>query len=90
MSKHHGDFHSLNCLQSFATEKKRKSQKKVCENKGFCNVAMTSEDTKALEFNQYQKSDKTLFINYVNLECLIEKTHGCKNNPENSFTLKVG
>ena len=54
------------------------------------NVAMTSDDSKALEFNQYQKSDNALFINYVDLECLIEKTHGCKNNPENSFTLKVG
>ena len=51
---------------------------------------MTSEDSKALEFNQYQKSDNALFINYVDLECLIEKTHGCKNNPENSFTLIVG
>ena len=25
---------------------------------------MPSEDTKILEFNQYQKSDKTPFINY--------------------------
>ena len=51
---------------------------------------MTSEDTKILEFNQYQKSDKTPFVIYADRECLIEKIDGCKNNPENSTTIKVG
>ena len=51
---------------------------------------MPSEDTKILEFNQYQKSDKALFIIYAALECLIEKIHKCKNNPKNSFTTKLG
>ena len=36
-SKHHGDFYYLNCLHSFATENKRESHKKACENKDFCN-----------------------------------------------------
>ena len=39
---------------------------------------MPSEDTKSLEFNQYQKP-----------ECVIESTDGCKNNPGNSFPTKV-
>ena len=51
---------------------------------------MLSEDTKILEFNQYQKSHKTPFVIYADLECLIEKTDGCKNNTENSSTTKVG
>ena len=38
------------------------SYKKVCENKDFCRVIMPFEDTKILEFNQYQKSDKAPFI----------------------------
>ena len=50
---------------------------------------MSSEDTKILEFNQHQKSHKEPFIIYADLECLIEKSDGCKNNPENSFTTKV-
>ena len=50
---------------------------------------MPSEDTKILEFNQYQKSDKVPFITYTDLECIIEKTDGCKNNPENSSTAEV-
>ena len=40
--------------------------------------------------NQYQKSDKAPFIVYTDLECLIEKTDGCKNNLDISFTTKVG
>ena len=51
---------------------------------------MLSEDTKVLEFNQYQISDKAPFILYGNLECFPEKIDGRKNNPENSFTTKVG
>ena len=51
---------------------------------------MPFDDIKILDFNQYQKSDKASFIIYTDLECLIEKTDGCKNNPENSFSTKVG
>ena len=59
-SKHNGDFYCVNCLDSFATESKPESHKKACENKDFCNVAMPSEDTKVLRFNQYLKSDKAI------------------------------
>ena len=53
------------------------------------NIEIMVEDNKILEFNQYQKSDKSPFIVYSYLECLIEKIDGCKNNPGNSFTRKV-
>ena len=33
---------------------------------------MPSEDTKTVEFNQYQKYDKGLFIIYADLEWIIE------------------
>ena len=51
---------------------------------------MYSEDTKILEFNQYQKSNWASFVIYADLECIMEKIDGCKNNLENSFTTKVG
>ena len=51
---------------------------------------MPSEDTKISEFNQYQKFDKEPFVIYAGLDCLIEKIDGCKYNPENSSTTKVG
>ena len=50
---------------------------------------MPSEDTKILEFNQYLKSDKALFIICVDLECIVESIYECKNNPEKSSTAKV-
>ena len=50
---------------------------------------MPSEDANILEFNQYQKSDRAPFIIYADLECIIETTDGCINNPEDSSTTKV-
>ena len=40
-----------NWLHSLATD--LESHKKVCQNKDFCNVIMSSEDTKVLKFKQY-------------------------------------
>ena len=42
---------------------------------------MLSVNTKILEFNQYQKSDKTLFDIYADLDSLRKKIDRCKNNP---------
>ena len=39
---------------------------------------MPSDDTKILEFNQHQKSDKTPFITYADLDFIKEKNNGCK------------
>ena len=50
---------------------------------------MPSEENKTLEFNQYKKIDKA-FIIYTDLESLIKKNEGCKNNPEKLSTTKVG
>ena len=54
-------------------QKKLEFNKKVCENKIFCNIIMPSEDTKILELNQCQKSGKVPFIIYADLECIMEK-----------------
>ena len=54
-----------------------------------CNIILSSECTKMLEFNQYQKSDKAPFIIYSDIEYLIEKIDGCKHNPENLSRTKV-
>ena len=50
---------------------------------------MPSEDTKILELNHCCKSDKAPFIIYADLESLIEKIDGCKNNPEKSSMTNV-
>ena len=87
--KLYSDFYCLSCLHSLRTRNKLESHKKLCENKDFCNIVMHSEGTKILEFHQYQKSAKATFIVYADLQCKIENIDRCKNNPENSFTIKV-
>ena len=79
----------MNNLHWLRTKNKLESHKKGCEKKDFCNVVISSEDTKILKFNQHRKSDKALFVIYSDLQSLIVKTYGCKNNPEKSSTAKV-
>ena len=88
-SKHYGDFYCLSCFHSFRTKNKFELSKKVCENKDSYHVIMPSEDTKILEFNQYQKSNKAPFIIYTDIECIIENIDGCKNNPGSSSATKL-
>ena len=66
-SKHHVNFYCVNCLHSFTRVRKLESHKKVCGNKNFFNVIMPFEDTKILEFNQYQKLDKAAFMQILNV-----------------------
>ena len=73
----------------FLNRKRLDSDKKIFENKDFCNVNTFSQDIKILEFNQYQKSDKAPFIIYADLECIIERIDRYKNNPENSSITRV-
>ena len=72
-SKYYGEFYCRNCLHSFRTKDKLESHKKVGENKDFYDVIIPSEDTKILEFDEYQKSDKAQLIIYADLQCIIEK-----------------
>ena len=55
----------------------------------FATFSLFLYDTKILEFNQYQKHYKPPLIIYADLECLIEKIFGCKNNPKNSSATKI-
>ena len=50
---------------------------------------MLSGDTKILKLNQYQKYDKAPFFIYPDLEYIIEKIDGFKNNPLNSSATKL-
>ena len=70
ISNHKGDFDCLNCLNSFRTEK-LKIHEKICKNKDFCEVEISSEKNIILSFNQYMKSDKMSYIIYADLESLI-------------------
>ena len=85
----HGDFYCLNCFQSYTTENKLKKHKKVCENYDYCHVEMLEEYNKILKYNEGEKSMKSPFIVYADLERLLEKRNTCHNNPEKSSTTKI-
>ena len=54
-------------------QKSLESHNKLCENKDFGGELMSSEDTKMLELNQYQKPDKKISIIFTDIESLIKK-----------------
>ena len=89
ISKNNDDFYCLNCLHSFRTKSKLELHKNVRGNKDFRKVIMPCEDTEILEYDQCEKSNKAPYIIYADLQLIIEKTDGFKNNPENSSLTKV-
>ena len=44
---------------------------KVCKSKDFCGIVLPSEKYNILEFNEYIKVDKMLYIVYADIEHLI-------------------
>ena len=50
---------------------------------------MPEEYIKILKYNEGDKSMKSTFIIYADLECLLEKMNTCHNNPEKSSTTKI-
>ena len=88
-SNHKEDFYCLNCFHSYRTKTKLESHKNICENCNYCNVEMPNEDNKIIKSNQGEKSIKSPFIIYADLECLLEKISTCYNNPGKSSTTEI-
>ena len=88
-SNHVGDFYFLNCFHLYSIKNKLESHKKICENCNYCNVEMPNEDNKIIKYNQGEKSIKSVFIIYADLECLLEKISTCYNNPEKYSTTEI-
>ena len=84
-----GDFYCLNCFNAYTTENKLEKHKKICENYDYCHVEMPNEDNKIIKCNQGEKSIRSPFIIYADLECLLEKISTCYNNLEKSSTTEI-
>ena len=85
-SSHKEDFYCLNCFRSYRTRNKLEADKKICENHDNCNVEMPTKDNNIIKYNQGEKSIKLPFVDYADLECLLEKMSTCQNNPNESST----
>ena len=88
-STHEKDFYCLNYFHSYRTKNKLESHKKICENHGYCHVEIPTKDNNIIKYNHGEKSMKLPFAIYADLECLLEKTIMCINNPNESSTTKI-
>ena len=74
-ANHNRDFYCLNCLHSFRTDNALKIHEGLCGNNDYCHVEMPTQGNKTLRYNHGEKSLKTPFVIYADLECLcIKKT----------------
>ena len=56
---------------------------KESKNKDFCGIVMLPEKNKAMQFNQYMKSDNVSWIIYADLENLIKKNMDVQTTSKN-------
>ena len=86
LSNHHGDFYCLNCFNSYPTKNKLKE---IYNNYDSCRIQMPKQFEKILKYNPGEKSLRTPFTIYLDLECLIKKDQSRKNNNlKKSYTEK--
>ena len=88
-SRHDKDFYCLNCLCAYTTRNKLEEHKKICENNKCCHVEMPNEKNTIIKYNQGEKSIKSPFIIYADLECLLEKMDTSYNNPNESSITEI-
>ena len=88
-SSHNEDFYCLDFFAHILQKINLKNIKKICENNKYCHVEMPNEENKIIKYNQGEKSIKSPFIIYADLECLLEKVNTCYNNPEESSTAEI-
>ena len=84
-----GDFYCLICSHAYRTKNKLETHKKICENHDHCHVELPNEDNKIIKYNRGEKSIKSPFIIYADLEFLLEKISTCYNNLEESSTTEI-
>ena len=88
-SNHKEDFYCLNCFHSYSTENKLEAHKKIFGNYDYCDIEMPAKNNNIIKYNHGEKSMKLPFVIYADLECLLEKTSTCINNPNESSTTEI-
>ena len=86
---HNNKYYCINCLHSFRTEHKLKSQKDAFKNLDYCYIEMPEKDKDILKYSQVNKSVKDPFVIYADIESLYETNRYIPYYPEYSSTLKT-
>ena len=76
-SNHDGNLYCLKCLHSFRTDNALKKHERLYENNDYCYVEMPTKLNKTLKYNHEEKSLKTPFVIYADLECSLTKEQSC-------------
>ena len=84
-SNHNGDFYCLNYSHSFRTDNALEKHERLSDY-DYCSVEMPTQFNKILKYNYGEKSLRTPFVIYADLECLLLKQQSCQNNPNESYT----
>ena len=79
-SNHKEDFYCLNCFNSYTTKNKLKEHEEICNNHDSCHTEMPRWVEKILKYNPGEKSLKTPFAIYLDLECLPKKGGAAHSN----------
>ena len=91
-SNHHKDFYCLNCFNSYTSKNKLREHEELCNNHDSCYIEMPKWVEKILKYNPREKSLKSPFAIYLDLECLLKKEesreNGNNNNNDNNNTNK--
>ena len=90
-SDHNEDVYCLNCFHLYRTKNKLEAHKKICEKNKYCYVFLhkDNKDNNIIKYNQGEESIKLPFVDYADLECLLEKMDTCYNNPNESSTTEI-
>ena len=83
-SNHERDFYCLKCFNSSTTKNKLKEHKEICNNHDSCRIEIPKWAAKILKFPPGEKSLKSPFAIYLDLECLLKKEQPRENNNNNN------
>ena len=68
-TNHRGDFYCLNCFNS---KNKLKEPEEICNNHNSCCIELPEQVNKIIKHNPGEKSLKSSFAIYLDLECLLK------------------
>ena len=69
-SNHEGDLYCLNCFSSYTSKNKLKEHEEICNNHDSYRIKIPKQVLKILKYNPEEKSLKSPFAIYLDLECL--------------------
>ena len=87
-SNHRGDFYCLNCLNSYTTKNKLKEHEEICNNNDSCRIEMPDWANKTIKYNPGEKSLKTPFSFFLDLECILKNYNLVKTTQKNLIQKK--